>query len=130
MAGRPRSFVAPLTSEERGRLEKIAGASTSQARHAERAKVILAVADGWSNKQIEEVHGVSRVTISKVLKKWTTLGIDAALNDYQRSGRPNTFDFSDHAWVISLACQKPKGLKDGPSAELWTKSLLTISRRR
>jgi transposase len=49
-------------------------------------------------------------------------GIKTALDDFQRSGRPNEITPEAKAWIVSLACQKPKDL--GYSYELWTTRLL------
>lgn len=45
-----------------------------------------------------------------------------ALDDFKRSGRPNEITDDAKAWIVSLACQKPKEL--GYSYEVWTTRLL------
>jgi len=51
------------------------------------------------------------------------MGFEAALKDLPRAGRPATITEEATAWLISLACCKPKDL--GFSYELWTLSLLS-----
>jgi transposase len=47
----------------------------------------------------------------------------AALNDLPRKGKPPSISKDARAWVISIACQKPKDF--GYSYELWTTKLLS-----
>ena len=50
-------------------------------------------------------------------------GAMAALQDRPRPGREPTITLEAKAWLVSLACRKPKGL--GYPHELWTTRLLT-----
>ncbi|GAC44507.1 transposase and inactivated derivative, partial [Paenibacillus popilliae ATCC 14706] len=56
--------------------------------------------------------------VNRCVDKSLALGPDAALREEQRSGRPAVVTPEAKAWVISLACQKPKDL--GYSYEVWT----------
>jgi len=49
-------------------------------------------------------------------------GIEVAITDLRRKGRPPIITVEDKSWVIHLACKKPKDL--GYSYERWTISLL------
>lgn len=60
--------------------------------------------------------------VNRYVDKALTLGPEAALEEQQRSGRPPEVTPEANAWVISLACQKPKEL--GYSYEVWTQRLL------
>lgn len=122
---RPRQFGSTLSDEERNRLRSIAAASTSQIRHVQRAGVILEADKGLSNKQIAEKLQISTPTVCKILKKWSAYGVQGALDDLKRTGRPAIIDLPAKSWVISLACTLPKDLKDGPGMMLWTVAALT-----
>ena len=50
------------------------------------------------------------------------MGIQAALDDLPRSGKPRQITPEARTWILSVACQKPKDL--GFSYELWTHRLL------
>ncbi len=90
MRGRPRKFVATLTPEEKERLLRIAHATASRDRRVERARIILLSNSGHRHADIAEMLAVSRSTVSKVIKRWSELGADRAIEDMQRSGRPPT----------------------------------------
>lgn len=88
MAGRPRKFAKELTTDERTMLETIVHSRTEEKRRVERAEVILGCAAGMSNVAIAEKLHISKPTVVKILKKWTMFGVNSALEDLQRTGRP------------------------------------------
>ncbi|MEM0136707.1 MAG: helix-turn-helix domain-containing protein, partial [Thermoplasmatales archaeon] len=59
------------------------------------------------------------LTIDKTL----SFGIEAALRDLPRRGRSRTIGDEARAYVINVACTKPKDL--GYTYEMWTNRLLT-----
>lgn len=125
MAGRPRKFTKELTTDERTMLETIAHSRTEEKRRVERAEVILGCAAGMSNVAIAEKLHISKPTVVKILKKWTMFGVNSALEDLQRTGRPAKIRIEAKAWVISLACTKPEDIPGAPMTLQWTISALT-----
>lgn len=119
-----RTGRAPLTlsAEQRSMLGELAGSRTSAQREVERAKVLLAYADGKSPTEIQRALGVSRPTIYKCIDKALAAGVSTGLRD--RFHRPHAPQISEaaKAFVIDLACRKPVDL--GLAAELWTLSAL------
>jgi transposase/DNA-binding CsgD family transcriptional regulator len=112
-----------LSSEERTHLSQLAGSRTAARREVERASMLLAFADGKLPTQIGRLLGVSRPTIYKCIDKALAAGVSTALKDkYHRPYAPEITEAAK-AWVIDLACRKPKDL--GFAAELWTLSALT-----
>ena len=119
-----RTGRAPLTlsAEQRSMLGELAGSRTSAQREVERARVLLAYADGKSPTEIQRALGVSRPTIYKCIDKALAAGVATGLRD--RFHRPHAPQISEaaKAFVIDLACRKPVDL--GLAAELWTLSAL------
>ena len=111
-----------LTAESKAMLSGLARSRTAPAREIERAKVLLAYAEGQSSTLIQRSLGISRPTIYKCIDKALAAGVNAGLRD--RYHRPYAPEISDaaKAWVGDLACRKPKDL--GYAAELWTLSAL------
>ena len=111
-----------LSSEHGAMLRELAGSRTAAQREVERAKVLLAYADGKSPTEIQRALGVSRPTIYKCIDKALAAGVTTGLRD--RYHRPHAPEISEaaKAWVVDLACRKPKDL--GLAAELWTLSAL------
>jgi transposase len=111
-----------LSDAELTKLRTLAASRTAIVREVQRAKVLLAYAEGKQPTEIQGLYGVSRPTIYKCIKKALAAGAGVGLKDHYH--RPYAPEISDDAkaWVVSLACRKPKDL--GLAAELWTQSAL------
>src|SRR5260221_2853888 len=78
---------------------------------------------GQCDESIARRHHVSRSTVVLCIQKCLQFGLDAALGESPRRGKPRQLADDAIAWVLHCACQKPKEL--GYSYELWTYKLLT-----
>ncbi len=116
--------LAPLwiSQEERNVLEQVAHSRTEGFDRVRRARVLLAYSKGQSTKQIGNEVGISFGALSKCIKKALSCGVEQALADLPRSGRPAEITQEARTWVVALACTKPKEL--GYAAELWTYNAL------
>jgi len=107
-----------LDKTERDKLERLTGSYTAPLAHVERAKMLLGYADGNTISAIARDLGTNRPKVERAVGKALAFGVRAALDDIPRSGRPREITDDARAWVVSLACQKPKDL--GYPEELWT----------
>jgi transposase len=111
-----------LSAEQRAALAALAASRTAPLREVERAGILLQYAEGQSISAIHRQLGVSRPTIYNCIDKALVAGVNAGLKDaYHRPFAPVITEAAK-AWVISVACIKPKDL--GLAAELWTLSAL------
>jgi transposase len=117
-----------FTEEERRKLERIRRSRTEQKRHTVRAAILLDAVAGRSDQAIAQAQRVNRNTVVLCVQKCLRFGIDAALGELPRSGKPRRVSDEAIAWVQNCACQKPKDL--GYAQELWTYRLLTTHVRR
>ena len=107
-----------LSEENRGELSALAASRTTAVREVERAKVLLNYAEGLSISEIQRQLGFSRPTIYKCIDKALAAGVQQGLKDsYHRPHAPEITEEAK-AWVVRLACVKPKDL--GLAAELWS----------
>lgn len=111
-----------LSDEEIEFLTSLSRSRTAQAREIERAKIILLSYYGKNDSQIAKELGINRQNVILCMKKALNFGINQALDDLPRSGRPPEITPEARAWIISLACMKPKDL--GYPHEIWTNKLL------
>lgn len=111
-----------LTLEQRTRLRELAGSRTAAQREVERAKILLAFADGAQPTEIQRSVGVSRPTIYKCIDKALAAGVETGLRDHFHRPRAPEITEAAKAWVVNLACRKPVEL--GLAAELWSLSAL------
>lgn len=111
-----------LTVQDRAELSRLAGSRSEPAAVVERAKMLLAFADGKSVAVIAKELATNRPRVDRCITKALQLGPLTALSDLPGRGRSPQMSPEDRTWVVSLACQKPKDL--GYSFELWTTQLL------
>ena len=111
-----------LSAEDRAALDRLARSRTAPARAVARARVLTAYADGASCPAIARTLGIPLPTVMRCVKKALALGPRRALEDLPRAGRPPRITPEARAWIISLACQKPKDL--GWASEFWSEALL------
>jgi len=104
------------------RLESIRNSRTEEKRRTLRAAFLLDSRSGQSDEAIARRHHVSRRTVVLCIQKFLQFGLEAALGELPRSGKPRQLPDDAIAWVQDCACQKPKEL--GYSYELWTCRLL------
>ena len=69
-------------------------------------------------QQIADKLAISTATVRLCISKFQKGGLDAALFDVQRPGRPSEITDDAKAWMIHIACQRPTEL--GYAQELWT----------
>ena len=118
MARKTKRAKLHLTDKERIRLERLSKSRKAPLREVQRAKILLHYADEVPIAQIQRLVNVSRPTIYKCIDKALAAGIDAGLKDlYHRPFKPK-IDEAAKAWVVNLACTKPKD--HGLAAEIWT----------
>ncbi|OGA34044.1 MAG: integrase [Betaproteobacteria bacterium RIFCSPLOWO2_12_61_14] len=111
-----------LTADQTKMLKELAASRTAPVREVERARVLLGYADGTSITQLQRQLGLSRPMIYRCVDKALAAGAQAGLKDkYHRPHEPEITDAAK-AWVVSIACTKPKD--HGLAAELWTLSAL------
>ena len=111
-----------LTQAQATMLKELAGSRTAPNREVERAKVLLGYADGASITALQRRLELGRPMIYKCIDKALAAGVQMGLKDkYHRPHEPEITDEAK-AWVVSLACTKPKD--HGLAAELWSISAL------
>ena len=122
MAGKTKRATLVLTDDQKAMLKELAGSRTAPLREVERAKVLVGYAEGGSITQLQREIGVSRPMIYKCIDKALSAGVRTGLKDaYHRPHEPQIGDQAK-AWVVSIACTKPKD--HGLAAELWSISAL------
>src|SRR5271165_2949224 len=79
-----------LRRGDRSQLEAILRSGTVEARLAQRARIIVLAADGWSNRDIAETVGMHYNQVGIWRKRYVEFGL-AGLSDEERTGRPHIY---------------------------------------
>lgn len=124
MAGKSKRSKLVLSDEDKAALEQIARSRTAPHRETQRAAIILGYHAGENLASIGRRLGMTRLSVSKWVAKALAVGPMAALKDnYHRPKDPSIGDDAK-AWVIHVACSKPKDW--GYAAEVWSRQALAL----
>jgi transposase len=108
MAGKTKRAALMLTPDQETMLTRLAGSRTAPMREVERARVLLGYAQGILITDLARRIGVSRPAIYTCIDKALAAGVQMGLKDaYHRPHEPEITDEA-RAWVVSIACTKPK----------------------
>jgi len=117
-----------LPAEDSAVLEVVRKSRTEEKRRTIRAAILLDAASGLADHANAAAQRVNRNTVVLCIRKYLRFGLDAALGDLPRPGKPRRVTDEAIVWMQNLACQKPKDL--GYAQELWTYKLLREHIRR
>src|ERR1700693_823870 len=122
MAGKTRRSKLVLADEDKAELEQLARARTAPHREKQRAAILLGYYAGESIASIGRRLGMTRLSVSKWVAKALAVGPMAALKDNFHRPKDPVIGDDAKAWVVHLACSKPKDL--GYAAEVWSRQAL------
>ena len=96
-----------LSEEARSIVEGIRAKGLHQSREVNRAHILSSLDRGIPESQIRNVLGVGRTAVWRTRAAYLQGGVDLALFDVERSGRPRQYDTDAEARVTALACSTP-----------------------
>ena len=96
-----------LTGEDRLVVEGIRSKGLHQSREVNRAHVLFCLDRGIPEAQIMDVLGIGRTALWRTRSAYLQGGIDLAVFDLARPGRPPRYDTDAEARVTALACSAP-----------------------
>lgn len=114
-----------LTEPERERLAVFRATGRHSARELNRAHILAALDQHLPQTLIRQVLGVDRTAVWRTAKAYQEGGLDYALHDLARSGKPRQYQTDQEAEVVALACSQPPA-----GAKRWTIRLLVQAARR
>src|SRR5215469_13663515 len=105
MTCRDESGGSDIDGRAAGDLERLARRAKTERGMAFRAEVILAIAEGLSNKAVAERVGARPATVSKWRGRFAQAGL-SGLRDASRSGKPRQYQ-DEHERRILAALDEP-----------------------
>lgn len=96
-----------LSEEDRSGDDGIRAKEVHQSREVYRAHVLSCLDRGIPESEIMAVLGIGRTAVWRTRAAYCKGGIDLALFDVERSGRPRQYDTDAEARVSALACSTP-----------------------
>jgi transposase len=111
-----------LTDEEKQHLDQLRQSKTAAFRDVQRAQILWRYDAGEKVSQIAGTLKMSRKSVLKWIDKTLQFGAKVGMKDTPHKPREAVITDDAKAWVVHLACSKPKEF--GYAAELWTRSAL------
>jgi len=96
-----------LSDEDRSRVDAIRSKGLHQTREVNRAHILSSLDRGVPEAQIMAVLGMGRTAVWRTRAAYLQGGVELAVFDVARSGRPRRYDTDDEARVTALACSTP-----------------------
>ena len=108
-----------LSEEDRSVIEEIRSKGVHSSREVNRAHVLSCLDRGIPEARIMAVLGIGRTAVWRTRAAYLQGGVDLAVFDVARSGRPPRYDTDAQARVTALACSAPpKGRQRWTMVEL------------
>src|SRR5258708_19055315 len=108
MAGKTRLPKVVLSAEQLSELQQLSQSRTASMREVQRARILCRYHAGETVTGIARAMEITRKSVRKWIDKALAMGADAALKDaYHRPHAPVITEQA-RAWVVHLACSKPK----------------------
>ncbi len=120
-----------LNGKERKYLRKLVNTGADKARKLTRARILLLTDEspsGASNKdkEIMDSLGVCARTVAATRERFVEEGIQGALNEKPRSGRPREFTGREEAKLTLIACSEPPEGRNRWSVRLLADKLVEL----
>jgi transposase len=105
-----------LNGKKRSELKRLVNTGTNKARKINRARILLLSDEspggksegmGKTDKEIIESLGVSARTVASTRQRYVEEGMEGALNEKPRSGKPPKLTGRDEAKLALIACSEP-----------------------
>src|SRR5271156_3023105 len=117
-----------LTDEEKQILDQLRYSKTAAFRDVQRAQILWHYSAGQTVSQIARALKMTRKSVLKRIDKSLQMGANVGIKDTPHQPREAVITDDAKAWVVHLACSKPKEF--GYAAELWTRSALALHVRK
>ena len=132
----PKLSPIEVSGEERAELERLARRHTTGQQLAERARIILFLADGLNQSEVARSAGVHIDTVRKWRRRWDStrgvplaeVGLAARLDDAPRDGTPARITPEQVCRIMALACESPSA--SGRPISQWSTTELAAEIRR
>lgn len=117
-----KKVVIRLKGKEREFLNNKRKEKLSQ-RIRNRVEILLASDKGKSNDEIMDFLGIAQQTILNVKTKYLKEGLENALEEKRRSGRPVEYGIKCETELTAIVCSNPPAGRDHWTAELLMKEM-------
>lgn len=119
-----KKYEVNLTAYEQTQLMSLISKGKHAVRELSRAKILLLADDNYTDQEMVEELDVGVATIERIRKRYVTDGLETALKELPRSGRPAILNSQQEAVLAAMACTNPPLGHKHWTAELLKERLL------
>ena len=102
-----KKHIVHLDGRSREGLRQLACTGTRPAQVVRRCQILLKSDEGSTDEEIAEHVGCTTRTVRTIRKRFCEAGVQHAIHDSPRCGRPETFTPRQRQAVVALACTAP-----------------------
>lgn len=114
-----KKYIVELTVDERAELKALLRGGKARVRRQYRARVLLLADEGITDEEIARSLHLGKSTIERTRRRFVEGGVERALTDRPRPGKPRLLSGKQEALLVALACSDPP-----QGRERWTMQLL------
>jgi transposase len=114
-----KKYIVELDREEREQLRILLRRGKAPARRLTRARILMLADEGRIDLDIAATLQVGKCTVERTRTRFVEEGLEAALSERPRPGKPRKLDGKQEAFLVALACSDPPR-----GHETWTMQLL------
>lgn len=111
-----------LSKKDRALIDSYRAKGLRHAREINRAHILAALDLGVAESQIMAVLGVGRTALWRTRSAYLEGGVEYAVRDIARTGKPRRYTMDAEAQISALACSEPP-----TGAKRWTLELLEVA---
>lgn len=100
-------YMVKLTEAQRKELQDLVGRGTHPGRELKRAWALLKADAGRRGTEIAAALEITPATVCGIKRRFVEGGLEAALHERPRPGRPPKLDERGEAHLIAVACSTP-----------------------
>jgi transposase len=103
-----------LSQTDRKAIRGLLSSGRCSARVLRRANILRLSDEGYSYDSVAHSVGGGTATVGRTLRRYRLAGLDKALNEMPRTGRPAVYGFAMRTWTLRLLAEY-SGLEPQPS---------------
>ena len=102
-----KKYVVTLDEEARQSLERAGRSNKRSLRERQRARILLAAANGQDDASIAQAVGVHLNTVAGVRRRFVTAGVKSVCRAEQKRRKARRLDGRAEAHLVALSCSTP-----------------------
>jgi transposase len=120
-------YIVNLSREEREQLHQIISKGKTTGRIVKRCQILLLADEGHPDETIAMMLHVGNSTVHRTRQRCVEQGLEAALRERRRPGKPKKLDGKAEAFLVATACSGPPRGREGWTMELLADHLVELN---